>query len=51
MARDIILNRQLLGLEDLLFGEGTELQSRGGQEVIISKIISVTYLLMKLKHY
>lgn len=38
MARKINLNRQLLGLEDLLFGEGTETQTRGGQEVIISKI-------------
>ena len=38
MARKINLNRQLLGLEDLLFGEGTETQIRCGQEVIISKI-------------
>ena len=38
MARKINLNRQLLGLEDILFGEGTETQTRNGQEVIISKI-------------
>ena len=38
MARKINLNRQLLGLEDILFGEGTETQTRNGQEVLISKI-------------
>lgn len=36
--KNINLNRQKLGLEDLLFGLGTVLQTRGGQEVSITKI-------------
>ena len=34
----VTLNRQLLGLEDMLFGEGTVEQIRGGQTVTITKI-------------
>ena len=36
--RQINLNRQLLGLEDILFGVGTTTQTRGGQQVDITKI-------------
>lgn len=32
------LNRQLIGLEDIVFGEGTVEQTRGGQTVEITKI-------------
>lgn len=32
------LNRQLIGLEDIVFGEGTVQQTRGGQTVEITKI-------------
>jgi hypothetical protein len=32
------LNRQLLGLEDLLFGTGEVIQTRGGQEVSVTRI-------------
>jgi len=34
----VTLNRQLLGLEDLLFGAGTVEQIRGGQTVTITKV-------------
>jgi hypothetical protein len=34
----ININRQLLGVEDFLFGEGTVTQTRGGQSVSITKI-------------
>lgn len=34
----IEINRQLLGLEDLLFGEGTVQQTRAGQSVTVTKI-------------
>lgn len=34
----VTLNRQLLGLEDMLFGAGTVEQIRGGQTVTITKI-------------
>jgi hypothetical protein len=34
----IEINRQLLGLEDLLFGEGTATQTRAGQSVTVTKI-------------
>ena len=34
----VAINRQLLGLEDLVFGEGSVTQIRGNQEVIITKI-------------
>lgn len=36
--REITLNRQLLGLEDILFGTGKVTQTRGGQQVDITKI-------------
>lgn len=36
--REININRQRLGLEDLTFGVGTETQTRAGQQVIITKI-------------
>ncbi len=36
--RQITLNRQKLGLEDLLIGTGTVTQTRGGEEVEITKI-------------
>lgn len=32
------LNRQLLGLEDITFGVGTVTQTRGGQQVVITKL-------------
>lgn len=34
----VTINRQLLGLEDLLFGTGTVTQTRAGQEVEITEI-------------
>lgn len=34
----VTLNRQLIGLEDIVFGEGTVEQTRGGQIVEITKI-------------
>ena len=36
--RQITLNRQLLGLEDLLFGTGTVTQNRANQVVTITEI-------------
>lgn len=36
--RQINLNRQLLGLEDILFGTGTVTQTRGGQLATVTKI-------------
>ena len=36
--RKINLNRQLLGLEDILFGTGTVEQTRGGQLVTVTKV-------------
>ena len=36
--RQIKLNRQKLGVEDLLFGTGTEEQTRGNQQAIVTKI-------------
>lgn len=36
--REININRQLLGIEDLLFGFGQVIQTRAGQSVIITKI-------------
>ena len=36
--RSININRQLLGVNDLLFGFGTETQTRAGQQVVITKI-------------
>lgn len=36
--RQINLNRQLLGLEDILFGTGTVEQTRGGQLVTVTKV-------------
>ena len=36
--KEIYLNRQLLGLEDFLFGVGTVLQTRAGQQVEVTKI-------------
>ena len=34
----VILNRQQLGIEDLVFGHGTVMQTRGGVDVEITKI-------------
>lgn len=36
--RQINLNRQLLGLEDILFGTGTVTQTRGGQLATVTKV-------------
>jgi hypothetical protein len=36
--KQITINRQAMGLEDLLFGVGTETQTRGGQTGIVTKI-------------
>lgn len=36
--RQININRQLMGLEDLTFGVGTETQTRAGQSVVVTKI-------------
>ena len=36
--REINLNRQLLGLEDLAFGTGTVEQTRAGTKVNVTKI-------------
>lgn len=36
--RQIKLNRQKLGVEDLLFGTGTEEQTRGNQQAVVTKI-------------
>ena len=38
MSREININRQLLGLEDLLFGVGIVTQTRAGQSVNITRI-------------
>ena len=38
MSREININRQLLGIEDLLFGFGQVTQTRAGQSVNITKI-------------
>ena len=38
MSREININRQLLGLEDLLFGVGIVTQTRAGQSVDITRI-------------
>lgn len=38
MSREININRQLLGLEDILFGTGTVEQTRGGQLVTVTKV-------------
>ena len=38
MPKEIIINRQKLGIEDLAFGTGTETQTRGGQSVEITLI-------------
>ena len=40
----VTLNRQLLGLEDLLLGAGQVTQIRGGEEVTITKISTETLL-------
>lgn len=36
--RSINLNRQLVGIEDLLIGFGTVMQTRGGQQALVTKI-------------
>lgn len=36
--RSINLNRQLVGIEDLLIGFGTVMQTRGGQQTLVTKI-------------
>ena len=36
--KQININRQLLGIEDLLFGFGQVIQNRAGQNVTITKI-------------
>lgn len=34
----VAVNRQLLGMEDLLIGEGTVTQTRSGKQVVVTKI-------------
>ena len=46
MSREININRQLLGLEDILFGTGTVEQTRGGQLVTVTKVNAGNFLLL-----